>query len=273
MKLSDKKIAFIGAGKMAEALIKGLISSKLLPQKNMVASDVSSDRLNHLKYNYKITVAQSNADALKVSDIVILCIKPQVMNEVLKAIGPSLRPDQLVISIAAGIRTSAIKKFVKRSSVIRVMPNNPALVGQGLTAVSTGQAKPSSLKIVEAIFRSVGKVVFVPEGLMDAVTALSGSGPAFVYLFAEAFIEGGVSLGLSKSQAETLTIETIIGSARTLELSKKPPAVLREMVTSPGGTTLEGLKVLESARFKNALKGALTAAAKRSKEIGEAYGT
>jgi len=271
MKLTDKKIAFIGSGKMAEALINGLVSSKMVNPKNIIAADISPARLNHLKYKYKVGSA-SNKDALRAADIVILCIKPQVMNEVLKDIGGSFKPDHLVISIAAGIKSSGIRKFVKRASVIRVMPNNPALVGEGITAISTGQAKPSSLKIVEAIFGCVGSTVLVPEGLMDAVTALSGSGPAFVYLFAEAMIEGGVSLGLSRSQAEVLTLHTLIGSARSMEETGKAPETLREMVTSPGGTTLEGLKVLESARFKHALKQAMTAAARRARELGEAYG-
>lgn len=268
--LKNKKIAFIGAGKMAEALIRGLVSSGALSARNIYASDVSSQRLKHLKQEYGVRVESQNVKAAAKADIIILSVKPQVMGEVLKEIGLAVRSSQLIISIAAGINTKSIRKFTGRATVIRVMPNNPALIGCGITAISTG-AKRSDVAIADAIFSSVGATVSIGEKHFDQVTALSGSGPAFVYLFAEALIEGACGAGLKKDVAGKLALDMILGSAKTMKVSGRAPRELREMVTSPKGTTLAGLRALEKHAFKGALKTAIKAAAQRSRELGKLY--
>jgi len=267
MKLNNKKIAFLGAGKMAEALIRGLISSRTLFAKNIFVSDVSPLRLKHLTLRYKVRAAKDNLTAAASCDIVVLSVKPQVIHDVLCEIGRHLRRDQIVISIAAGIQVKSIKKEIKRSKIVRAMPNNPALIGEGITAISKN-APAGALKVAELLFSSVGEVIFISEDLMDAVTALSGSGPGFIYYFAEALIEGGVAAGLSHSDSGVLAAQTILGSAKALKISGRSPRDLRAMVTSPGGTTLAGLKVLEKNKFKNAVVSAIMAAAKRSSELG-----
>jgi len=268
MKLKNKKIAFIGAGKMAEALIKGLVSSKVIPPKKIYASDVLSKRLKLVKSRYKVNTLSSNEKAVKAADIIVLAVKPQLMGIVLKKIGPHVRRNQLVVSIAAGIKTKSIKKFVGKASVVRVMPNNPCLIGEGVCAIA-GSA--SNKKIVESIFSSVSEVVYLDESQMDAVTAVSGSGPAFVYYLAEAFIEGAKKAGLKGQVAEKLTMRTLIGAAKTLIETGESPERLRAMVASPGGTTLAGLKVLSKYKFKKALVSAIMSATKRSGQLGKVY--
>jgi pyrroline-5-carboxylate reductase len=268
----NKKIAFIGGGKMAEALIKGLISSKVLSPGRIFASDKSKNRRSLLKSMYKIKVGSKNVPAVLKAGVIVLCVKPQVINAVLREIGPHIKSGQLVISIAAGIKISSIRKFVGRAPVIRVMPNNPCLVGEGISAIaSPGGVGRANLKIAESIFSSVGGVVFLPEKQMDAVTALSGSGPAFVYLVAEALISGGRAVKLGPSASRKLAVQTMLGSVAALIESGKSPEELRAMVTSPGGTTLAGLKVLTKFKFKKALVSAIMAAAKRSEQLGRQY--
>jgi len=254
--IRGKKIAFVGAGRMAEALIKGLNSS------GICASDVSSRRLKLLKSRYRIKTFKNNIDCIKRADVIVLAVKPKTMGSVLREIGPSVRPGHLVISIAAGVPTYSIRKYIRKAGIVRSMPNNPALVGAGVTAIS------SKNRIAEAIFSSVGEVVVIPEKLMDAVTALSGSGPAFIYLAAQALEEGGRAAGLSRKAARKLAIETVFGAGKTMKLSGKDPAELADMVASPGGTTRAGMKVLSRLGFKKAVKSAIMAAAGRSKELG-----
>jgi pyrroline-5-carboxylate reductase len=267
MALLNKKIAFIGAGKMAEALIRGLLSSGAIPAAKIIASDTQFQRLAALRSKYKIGISD-NIGAAKKADIVILSIKPQVMQDVLLEISPFVSSKQLVISIAAGITTASIKKKIRNAPVIRVMPNNPALVSAGISAIAAG-ALTANVKTARAIFNSVGETILVPERLMDAVTALSGSGPAFVYLFAEALINAGLALGLNALQAEKLSIKTVFGAAKTMVCSGLKPRELREMVTSPGGTTLAGLKTLQKAGFKRAVLEALRSAKARSTALGK----
>jgi len=177
-----------------------------------------------------------------------------------------------VISIAAGITLKTIERYLPQAPVIRAMPNNPAFVGEGLTAICKGhRATERDRKVAEVIFGAVGKVIAVEEKLMDAVTGLSGSGPAFIYAMVESLIEGGVEAGLSETQAKTLAVQTTLGAAKTMAETGKDPAELREMVTSPGGTTIAGLRVLEEGKFKKILRGAVVAATKRAKELSEEY--
>jgi len=251
---------------MAEALIAGIIKAKVVSPIMILASDISPERLDYLKNTYKIGVTGSNQKAADFAGIVILAVKPQVLPEVCSRL--RVKSKTLIISIAAGQGLDKLQKLFPENPVVRVMPNNPALVGAGISAVSFGeQVTEGALDKVNRIFRSVGEVVKVQEKLMDAVTGLSGSGPAFIYLLVEAMVEAGEKLGLNKGDAEKLSAQTVLGSAQTLLKTKKTPRELREMVTSPGGTTLSGLRVLLDRKANEALTEAVIAAAKRAAEL------
>ncbi len=268
MKL-NKNIAFIGAGRMAEALIKGLIAKKVFDSQQVVAADKDLSRLAYLKDKYQVRIEPDNPKAVSSAGIVILSVKPAVMAKVLEEISVNMPSGRtLFISIAAGITLGTIEEKLRDAPVIRAMPNNPVLVGEGMTALCCGRlANNDDQKTAEDIFGSVGKVLIMSEELMDAVTAVSGSGPAFIYYIVEAMTEAGIKAGLSKSQANLLVSQTLLGAARTLLESGSQPSDLREMVTSPGGTTQAGLKVLDEGRVKEILVSAILAAAKRAREI------
>ena len=267
------KISFIGAGKMAEALIARL------PQ-SVLASDLDPKRLVFLKKKYRINVAQNNLEAFAAGEIVVLAIKPQhmavVLDELSGAAKQSLplqhRRQKLIISIAAGIPLNYLQKNLPGLPVIRAMPNNPALIGLGVTALAKGKLVDQSLfKKAEQIFAVLGEVVVLPEKMIDAVTGLSGSGPAFVYQMIEAMIAGGVAAGLPASIAQKLAVQTCLGAAMTVKVTGKSPAELCQMVASPGGTTIEGLKVLAKRHFPQTVAAAIIAAAKKSKIISEKW--
>ncbi len=251
---------------MAEAVIAGLLKSKALNPLQLIASDVNSERLSAIKSKYKIQTENNNQKAVDGAKIAVLAVKPQKFSEVLEDLDFS--KVDLVVSIAAGITINYLENKIPDVPIVRVMPNNPALVQKGISAIAPGStAKNEDVEIVKAIFKSVGDVVEVPESIMDAVTGLSGSGPAFIYLVVEAMVEAGETLGITKSVAEKLAIHTVLGSAETLLKTEKSASELREMVTSPGGTTKAGLEVLENKGFKQALIDAIVAAAKRAKEL------
>jgi len=264
------KIAFIGGGKMAAALIAGLAKSV-----KVIVSDVDPKRLRLLKSKYKIKAAKSNAEAFAAADIVVLAVKPQQMAEVLQGVGDSgigSRGKKHVISIAAGIPISYLQKKLPGAMIIRTMPNNPALVGQGITAIAKGiRVTRFALRVTKRIFSSVGEVVEVPEKWLDAVTGLSGSGPAYVYKFIEALTTAGVKVGLPRKLAARLAQQTVLGAAVTVKQSRQDPAQLRAMVTSPGGTTLAGLAALERRAFSRAVGAAVAAAAKRAKVLNKQW--
>ncbi|MDI6731506.1 MAG: pyrroline-5-carboxylate reductase [Candidatus Margulisbacteria bacterium] len=259
-------LAFIGAGKMAEALI-----AKLNKENNILAADINASRLQYLKKRYKIKVTKDNNEAFKSGDIVILAVKPQQMGEVLEELRPTTndqRPTTLIISIAAGITLAYLQKRLPGFAVIRAMPNNPCLIGMGVTAMVKGKNVSSKqVKQAKAIFSKVGEVYYVVEHLMSAVTGLSGSGPAFVYQTIDALALGGREAGLPKNLAEKFALQTVIGAAMTVKTTGKTPAELTAMVASPGGTTIEGLKRLEKYELPRALKEAVTAAAKKSASL------
>ena len=273
--LSGKKIGFLGAGNMAEALIRGLLKSSLVDVNSLRVSDVSEGRLRCFKESYSLKTFQLNAPLVADSDILILAIKPQNMREVLREVRDMVRPDQTIISIAAGIPTSFIMEELQREArVVRVMPNTPALVLEGASAISLSPyATAEDLELARSIFSSVGKVVVVEERLMDAVTGLSGSGPAYLFLAMEAMREAGVDLGLPPEVAHLLVVQTFLGSARMVMETEEDPRALRQRVSSPGGTTLAGLKVLEERGFPDILKKAIEAAAQRSKELAPRPGS
>lgn len=262
------KIAFIGGGKMAEAIIFGLIDSKRLLPNQIIVSDISLERRKRLSSTFHVETAADNIWAVSQANIAILAVKPQILSDVLKDLNFS--SISLVISIAAGIKIDHLEKMISQKPVIRAMPNNPALVQKGITAICPGNyAKQSDIELALSIFKTVGAVIQIKEDLMDAVTGLSGSGPAFIYLVIEAMIEAGEKLGLTKSIAEVLAFNTVLGSAETLIRTGKQAGELREMVTSPGGTTRAGLDILESRGFAQILSDAIIAAAKRSSELSK----
>jgi pyrroline-5-carboxylate reductase len=265
----EKKIAIIGGGKMGSIIAQGLIDNKIASSGDIIITDIDAGKLDFLRSSMKLKVSQNNEKAAKNADIIILAVKPQNMAATLKEISSVMDKSKLVISIAAGITTGFIENsLAKGVRVVRVMPNTPALVGEGAAAVSGGSyAKVHDIKVTRAIFNAVGISVAVEEKMMDAVTGLSGSGPAYFFLFIEAMIEAGLKAGLSRALSKQLAAQTMLGAARLCLQSDKEPAQLREMVTSPGGTTAAGLKVMEEKNIRKIIAAAVEAATKRSREL------
>lgn len=269
--LKGKKIAIIGGGKMGSIIAQALISGKLVPAKDITVTDIDASRRDFLRSSLKIKVSDNNEKTAKEANVIILAVKPQNMTATLQEIKKSVNKSKVVVSIAAGITTGLIEKSLSKGvRVVRVMPNTPALVGAGAAAVSAGRfAKASDVKLARAIFNAVGISVETHEKLMDAVTGLSGSGPAYFFLFIEAMIEAGLKVGLSKDLSKKLAAQTMLGAARLCLESDKEPAQLREMVTSPNGTTFAGLKVMEEKNLRAIIVAAVDAATKRSKELAK----
>jgi pyrroline-5-carboxylate reductase len=267
----EKKIAFLGGGNMAEALIKGLIAAGTAKPDQIVVTDVSSDRLAHLTKTYGIIIHKSNLEAAREAGVIILSVKPQVIEKVLAEISAGVDEKKLVISIAAGIGIAKIEKSLKDGSrVVRVMPNTPALVLAGAAAIAGGKAANSDdLALAQGIFNSVGRALIVEEKLMDAVTGLSGSGPAYVFLIIDALSDAGVKSGLPRQLALELAAQTVYGAAKMVLETGEHPGKLRDMVTSPGGTTIEGLHALEKGKLRATLMNAVEAATARSRELGK----
>ena len=267
----DKKIAFLGGGNMAEALIKGLIASGAANPSQIIATDPSADRREHLRRTYGIAIQKTNADAAREAGVVVLSVKPQVIDKVVGEISPVIDNTKLVISIAAGVGLAKIEKALKEASrVVRVMPNTPALVLAGAAALAGGKyASSGDLSLAQDIFTSVGRAVIVEEKLMDAVTGLSGSGPAYVFMIIDALSDAGVKAGLPRPLALELAAQTVFGSAKMVLETNEHPAKLRDMVTSPGGTTIEGLHALEKGKLRATIMNAVEAATARSRELGK----
>jgi len=254
---------------MAEALIRGLLRSNLIEAGSLSLSDVKRERLQYFHERYSLHFFEENRSLVVHSDILILAIKPQNMKEVLREIRGAVRSDQTLISIAAGIPTSLVIGELKmKARVVRVMPNTPALVLEGASAISPSPyATSEDLEVAKSIFASVGKVAVVEEDLMDAVTGLSGSGPAYVFLAMEGLREAGIRLGLSPDTSHLLVAQTFLGAARLVMETREDPRILRERVSSPGGTTLAGLQVLEERDLRGILGEAVEAATRRSREL------
>jgi pyrroline-5-carboxylate reductase len=270
MKITGK-IGFLGGGRMAEALIKGISHAGLFAAEQIVAVDPAEDRRQLLAKQYKINVAEDSA-VLADCEIVVLAVKPQVLSGLLQSKRAHFNKKQLVISIAAGVSLGVLESSLSGCDcrLVRVMPNTPALIMEGAAALCGGRlANADDLKAATAIFDAVGKSVVLDEAAMDAVTGLSGSGPAYVFSFIEALIDGGVKVGLNRDVAETLALQTVLGSVKLAIDSGKHPADLRAMVTSPGGTTIAGLHEMERAGFQGIIMDAVEAATRRSRELGE----
>ena len=258
-------IGFIGGGNMAEALIKGMTSKGM---KEIVVSEPREERGNELQRLYGIKTTTSNREVAAICDIIILAVKPQNMEAVLEEIANDITDKKMVVSIAAGINLSYLASKLRTELIIRVMPNTPALVQEGMSVMSLcGCFYGKELDMVKSILMSVGKVLVLPEEQMNAVTALSGSGPAFVALFIEAMTDAGVKLGLNRSDASELAVQTLLGTAKLLDTGMSAENLIK-MVTSPGGTTAAGLKVFEEKVLKAIVEAALKAAHDRAHELG-----
>ena len=273
--LKNKKIGFIGGGNMAEAMIKGLLSASFIEAKNVFVSEPSEAQRDTLHAEYKIKVSADNRELVKKCDIVILAVKPQIVQKVLRDIASLVGRDKLVISIAAGVPIAIMDDVLrggknKKFSIVRTMPNTPALVQEGVTAIASGEhVRKIDVKIAHRIFEAVGRTVDVEEDQLDAVTGLSGSGPAYIFMLIEALSDAGVKMGLSREVANTLTIQTVLGSAKLARESGKHPGELKDMVTSPAGTTISGLHALEEGSFHTTLMNAVEDATLRSRELGQ----
>lgn len=267
--IRDKTIGFSGGGMMAEAIAAGLISSGIAPD-NIIVFDIMGSRCIYLAQRYGVRIAETNAEIVQFADIIILAVKPNIVSTVLAEIGSTIGSDQLVISNIAGVKISSIEAMLSNPvPVVRVMPNTPALIGMGASALSIGSnADSSHINMALQIYGAIGKAIEISEDKLDAVTGLSGSGPAYVYMMIEAMADGGVRMGLPRATALTLAAQTVAGTAMMALDSDEHPAVLKDRVTTPGGTTVEGLAALERNGFRNAVIEAVTAAAKRSEELG-----
>jgi len=262
-------IAMIGAGQMGEALIGGWLAAKTVPAEALVATDASVERRDLMKRRFGVRTTSDNRDAAAWADVVVLAVKPQVLDGVMKELSPALG-GKLVLSLAAGVTIAHLAKLApKGTRVVRVMPNTPVLVRDGASALSFGAGvTEKDRQLARRLFEAVGRVVVVDERLMDAVTGLSGSGPAYVFLAIEALADGGVKAGLPRTVADLLAAQTVLGAARMVLETGEHPARLKDRVASPGGTTIAGLHRLEQGGVRAALIAAVEAAARRSEELG-----
>jgi pyrroline-5-carboxylate reductase len=260
------KIGFIGGGNMAEAMIKGMTSQGM---KDILVSEPKADRRQYLQKDYGVETTGSNRDVAAACRIIILAVKPQNMDTVANEIRETVTDDKTIVSIAAGITLAYLTSKFGTKKIIRAMPNTPALVQKGMTVISLCECfSDNDIMVVRDIFMSIGEVITLPEKYMDAVTAVSGSGPGFMAFFIEAMIEAGIKTGLSEDDARTLAVQTAIGTSGLLE-SGMSPEKLREMVTSPGGTTAAGLKTLNEKGLNETVSAAVEAARNRAEELGK----
>jgi pyrroline-5-carboxylate reductase len=269
--LSDKEVGFVGGGNMGEALIRGLLVSTIMEPSQIRVSDINQERLEYLQSTYQVQTTAFNGELAASADVIVLAVKPQQMAGVLAEINSSIDHLPLVISIAAGVGLNFLQRTLgKPVPLVRVMPNTPALVLAGVSAMAAGiHATAEHLSMVRALLEAVGRVVEVDEAHMDAVTGLSGSGPAYVYLFMEALIDSGVLVGLPRRVARDLVVQTTLGAAKLLAETDAHPGTLKDQITTPGGTAINGLAVLERGGFRGVLMEAVAAASRRSEELGK----
>jgi pyrroline-5-carboxylate reductase len=269
--MNAKRIAVIGAGNMGGALLRGMLRMPWAKPGIFTVSDADSSKLKPLAKALKVKTTKDNSKAVEGADVVLLAVKPQVLDQVLGEIKGSVGEKQMIISVVAGAKTDHIaSRLGRKVSVVRAMPNISALVGESATAMSRGKhATAGDAKLAREILESVGTVVDVNEQLMDAVTGLSGSGPMYVFLIAEGLSDAGVKVGLSRETASTLAVQTLLGAAKMMKETGMHPAQLKDMVTSPGGTSISALHSLEKSGLKASLIDAVEAATKRSAELGK----
>ena len=271
--LQDKKICFIGVGNMGEALVSGLVCAKATAPQNIICTDINEPKLETVAEKYQVRTTTSNIEAIGASDIVIYAVKPQILAAVLKETADRLDRTKLIISIAAGVPMAVIESCLKKDlRLVRVMPNIAAFVKESATAIAAGKhADKGDIELAKAIFDSVGNSIFIEENiLMDAITGLSGSGPAYIFLIVDALADAGVKMGLSRDDALFLSSQTVMGAAKLLLETKEHPGQLKDRVTSPGGTAIAGIHTLEKGGLRTTLINAVEAATARSKELGDA---
>ncbi|TMA27477.1 MAG: pyrroline-5-carboxylate reductase [Deltaproteobacteria bacterium] len=270
--VTDKKLGFIGAGNMGEALLKGLLSTRAAKPEQVFVSARRAERVQELQKTYGIK-GGSNAEVARQSEVIVLAVKPQILDQVLRDIASDISREKLIISVAAGVPIAAIERRLHPPMrVIRAMPNTPATVGAAATALARGEhATDADLMTAQTIFDSVGLTVVLEEAQLDAVTGLSGSGPAYLFLIIEALADAGVKVGLSRRASLQLAAQTVLGSAKLLIESGQHPGMLKDGVTSPGGTAIAGLHTLEAGGLRNVLMNAVEAATRRSRELGEEF--
>lgn len=270
-KMGDLKVVFLGAGNMAEALVRGLLAGRVCAKTQLTVTDLRPERLTFFTSSFGVSALSSNTAAVAGANVIFLAVKPQQLAEAVREIAAHVKPEALIISIAAGVRTRAIEALLSPAvRVVRAMPNTPALVGAGVTAICPGQnAGVDEMATAEVLLKAVGFVVRVEEEKMDAVTAVSGSGPAYVFAFMEALLDGAQKLDLPPELARQLVYGTLAGSLKLAVESDATPATLRERVTSKGGTTAAALEVIRERNVARAWVDALAAAKKRSVELSE----
>lgn len=266
----DGTLAIVGTGRMGEALLAGLLRTERVEPSGVVCTDAREEVCDRIRHEHGVEAHTDNRAAVADADVVLLAVKPQVLREVVAGVADALRPGQTVISIAAGIPTGVIESLLTDEiAVVRVMPNTPALVAEGMSLLAAGRhADEGDLGLARELLGAVGEVVELPEDALDAATAVSGSGPAYVFLLAEAMIEAAVHAGIARELASQLVVQTLRGSATLLRDSGEHPAALREAVTSPGGTTAAALAELEAAGLRAAMIDAVGAARDRARELG-----
>jgi pyrroline-5-carboxylate reductase len=269
----EGKIAFLGAGNMAEALIRGLLRAKMATEAQVIATGRRQERLDELKARYGVQAMTDNVAATREADIVVLSVKPQAMDKLLTTVAPALDVHKLAISVAAGVPIAAIERRLGAGArIVRAMPNTPALVGAGATALAAGEhATADDLRLAAKLFQAVGTTTSLDENLLDAVTGLSGSGPAYIFLIIEALSDAGVKVGLPRYTALALAAQTVLGSAKLLLETGSHPGQLKDQVTSPGGTAIAGLHTLEAGGLRTTLIDAVEAATRRARELGEQF--
>lgn len=268
--IENLRFAFLGGGNMAEALIKGLLTGLAVNPRHVVATDVIRERCDYLRETYGVCTSDDNPQAVRDSQVIFLAVKPQTVPALLKAVSPEVNRDKLIVSIAAGIPLSTLQNALADDSrVVRVMPNTPALVLAGAAGISpSAAATAADVALVERIFNVVGRATVVSDGMMDTVTGLSGSGPAFVFALIEGLSDGGVLMGLDRPTATMLAAQTVLGAAKMVLETGKHPGELKDMVTSPAGTTIAGMQALEDGGLRGLMMAAVRRATERSQELG-----
>ena len=271
--LAGRRIGFLGAGNMGTAIIKGLISSDVIGSDQIIASDALARRRQYVEETHGIRTTADNKELVAQSDIIVLAIKPQVCPAVLGEIGHALDDTKLVLSIVAGVTVDTILRQAEAKEgtrVIRTIPNTPAMVKEGITVIAADNTTlPKDLEITETIFKTVGRTVTMEKNLMDAATGLSASGPAYVFVMIDALADGGVRMGIPRETALILAAQTLVGASKLFLESGKHPGQLKDMVATPGGTTIAGLHQLEAGGLRHALISAVQAATLRSAELGK----
>jgi pyrroline-5-carboxylate reductase len=265
------KIAFIGGGNMGEAMLSAILGRKLSLPRSISVSDISEARRQYLEQKYGVAVTGDNRQAINKGDVVVLAIKPQNLAEVMAELNGQLKPAQLVLSIVAGAKINTLCRGLNHSCVVRAMPNTPAQIGEGMSVwTATVEVTEQQKGWAGSILGAMGKEIYVDdEKYLDMATAVSGSGPAYVFLFVEALVDAARHIGLPRDMAQELVLETLLGSGHFLQKSGKEPSELRRMVTSPGGTTAEALLQLERGEFTELVRQAVEAAYNKAKRLGE----